>query len=337
MGFFVFGYFMHKKPLHTLPNACFGLEQKHDENAHFEQISCKHLDCGLKSSDEILQSFLIVIKAGNDDASALGNEMATWLQNRGKKVSITQSMIAAEDLRGLAKPCEIVLILGGDGTILGVARCLYGLCIPILGVNFGQVGFLADISPHDWQDAFELLLHGGYQIQNYSPLFWEHYREGICLERGHAINDVVVARAKVARSIYISLFIDEIFLSDLHCDGLICSAPLGATGYAASAHGPLAFPALDAQILTPISPFAGSFPPLVLPREARVSIVAHDAGETCITVDGQNCHTMEVNDVVHVRGALQKVSMFVRDPNWYWQRLRDRGFIMHGPGKYTCG
>ncbi len=149
------------------------------------------------------------------------------------------------------------------------------------------------------------------------------------------MNDVVVSRGAVAKSIFIKLCIDDIFLTDLHCDGLICSAPLGATAYAASAHGPLAFPALDAHIVTPISPFAGAFPPLVLPRESSIQITCLEDRETFITIDGQDSYDVRKNDTVLVKSAEHKISMFVSDPRWFWKRLRERGFIMPGPGKYT--
>ena len=97
----------------------------------------------------------------------------------------------------------------------------------------------------------------------------------------------------------------------------------------------LAFPALDAHIVTPISPFAGAFPPLVLPRESSIQITCLEDRETFITIDGQDSYDVRKNDTVLVKSAEHKISMFVSDPRWFWKRLRERGFIMPGPGKYT--
>ncbi len=293
------------------------------------------LQAGQKSNNENLQTFLIIIKEHNDDALELGKIISIWLKNQGKTVFLEKAMTGKENTRELAKKSDIALVLGGDGTMLGVARNLYGISIPMLGINFGRVGFLTDISPTNWQNSLSALLSGAYEIQNYTPLSWELFRESECICNGIAMNDVVVARGLVAKTISISLSIDNIFLSDLYCDGLISSTALGATAYAASAHGPLVFPSLDAQILTPISPFAGAFPPLVLPKESFAQIQARKGGDTAITIDGQDCHPMSPNDFIHVRSARYQISMYVQNPHWFWQRLSDRGFIMPGPGKYT--
>lgn len=290
---------------------------------------------GQKSNNESLQNFLILVKENNEDAMLLSKEIAAWLKNQGKTVSRGKTRSDKVAARELAKQSDIALILGGDGTMLSVARNLYGVSIPMLGVNFGRVGFLADISPSNWQEPLTSLLNGGYEIQNYTPLSWELFRDSKCIEHGIAINDVVIARAFVAKAIYISISIDNIFLSNLYCDGLICSAPLGATAYAAAAHGPLAFPALNAQILTPICPFAGSFPPLVLPEESFTQIHAQEGGEAALTIDGQDCYSILPNDIIHVRSARYRIPMYVQHPYWFWQRLSERGFITPGPGTYT--
>lgn len=290
---------------------------------------------GTKSTELTLDSFLLVVKENNKEAQYTAEKIQQWLREINKKSTIVNAFVDEFKLQNLAYQHDIVLVLGGDGTILGISRRLYKIPIPILGINFGKVGFLAEISPENWREALTNLFNGKYQIQNYTPLHFEHIRDNKIIHSGIAINDVVIARGFVARAIYISLSIDNIFLSDLHCDGLICSAPLGATAYAASSHGPLAFPSLDAHILTPISPFAGAFPPLVMPRESIIQIKVLDNRETAITIDGQDAYHAELNDLLNVKSANHKISMLVSDPHWFWKRLGDRGFIMPGPGKYT--
>ncbi len=299
------------------------------------KIPTKEIANGTKSTDLILDSFLLVVKENNQEAHQTAEEIQSWLQLQQKKSTIVNAFVDEFKLQNLAYQHNIVIVLGGDGTILGISRRLYQIPIPILGINFGKVGFLAEISPENWKEALTNLFNGKYQIQNYTPLHFEHIRDNKIIHSGIAINDVVIARGFVARAIYIALSIDNIFLSDLHCDGLICSAPLGATAYAASSHGPLAFPSLDAHILTPISPFAGAFPPLVMPRESIIQIKVLDNRETAITIDGQDAYHAELNDILNVKSANHKISMLVSDPYWFWKRLGDRGFIMPGPGKYT--
>lgn len=295
----------------------------------------RKLYAGQKSSHVILQTFLLVIKDLNEEAQLLGKEISIWLKKRDKNIFILNAKADEEEFRELASQSDIILVLGGDGTMLGTARKSYGMQIPLLGVNFGRVGFLTDISPQNWQDSLEFLLNNGYEIQLYIALKWELIRNNSIIKHGLAVNDVVVARGCIAQSIHVRLSLDGVFLSELHSDGLICSSPLGATAYAVAAHGPVVFPALDAHTITPISPFAGSFPPLVLPKESSVEIQVNKGGDAAITVDGQNYFPLEENDIIHVRTAKNRIPMFVQHPHWFWQRLTERGFIMPGPGKYN--
>lgn len=289
---------------------------------------------GKKSDEFNLHAFLLIVKENNEQALALAQTIKIWLEEKNYTASIINAFSEEEKLLEYTKQHDIAVVLGGDGTILGISRRMYENPIPLIGINFGKVGFLADIPPEKWEECFCRLLDGQYQIQNVTPIHFDHSRNNAVIHSGIAMNDVVIARGAVAKSIFIKLCIDDIFLSNLHCDGLICSAPLGATAYAASAHGPLAFPALDAHILTPISPFAGSFPPLVMPKESTIQITCLEDRETFITVDGQDTYEVLEGDTVFVKSADHKISMFVSDPRWFWKRLGERGFIMPGPGKY---
>lgn len=290
---------------------------------------------GKKSNEFNLRSFLLIVKDNNEQAFHLAHIIKAWLEEKNFAASVINAFTEENELLEFTEKHDIAVILGGDGTILGISRRMFKKPIPLIGINFGKVGFLADIPPEKWEESFNNLLNGKYQIQNVTPIHFDHNRNGKIIHSGIAMNDVVVARGAVAKSIYIKLSIDDVFLSNLHCDGLICSAPLGATAYAASAHGPLAFPALDAHILTPISPFAGSFPPLVMPKESTIQITCLEDRETFITVDGQDTYEVLEGDTIFVKSAEHKISMFVSDPRWFWKRLGERGFIMPGPGKYS--
>lgn len=290
---------------------------------------------GKKSNEFNLCSFLLIVKENNEQAFHLAHTIKAWLEEKKLTASVINAFTEENELLEHTKKHDVAVILGGDGTILGISRRMFKNPIPLIGINFGKVGFLADIPPEKWEECFNSLLNGKYQIQNVTPIHFDHNRNGKIIHSGIAMNDVVVARGAVAKSIYIRLSIDDVFLSNLHCDGLICSAPLGATAYAASAHGPLAFPALDAHILTPISPFAGSFPPLVMPKESTIQITCLEDRETFITVDGQDTYEVLEGDTIFVKSAEHKISMFVSDPRWFWKRLGERGFIMPGPGKYS--
>ena len=224
---------------------------------------------------------------------------------------------------------------------LGAARALADLCIPLLGVNFGRVGFLTEVPADDWQIWMEALFAGYFHKECHTALAWRALRpeagaDPRPLASGWAINDVVAARGQVARAVSLDLTVDGVFLSRLRCDGLIMSTPLGATAYSASSGGPLAFPTLDAHIITAISPFAGAFPPLVLPAATPVTLTASgDNDDVHLTVDGQESLPLQSGDILEVQGVPDRTPLLVRDPRWYLRRLGQRGFILPGPGNYA--
>ena len=281
------------------------------------------------------RNYLVVVKENSKDAQTCADTVCSLLKEHGAHVQAVVSERSPETLKAGASKSDVIIVLGGDGTILGTARVLLGQDKPIFGINFGKVGFLAETEPDDLENALAGLINGKYIIQRYIALEWEIKRRGEAIANGYAINDVVIARGRAARTIQLNLSINAIELSRLHCDGIIISAPLGATGYAVSAHGPLAFPSLDAVIVTPVSPFAGAFPPLVMPSGSRASVLACKSnGETVLTIDGQDVVDISAGDMIEVTGSQKKVAMLVSESDWYWRRLVQRGFVMPGPGRY---
>ncbi len=298
----------------------------------------------------IPRSLLIVVKAHNAEAMREAKETAVWLRERGITSRLVPSAAAASDLErspqapfgsaldaSLTNDMDAALVLGGDGTMLGVGRALQAHPLPLLGINFGKVGFLTEISSRNWRPHLQALLDGEFTVQTHSALHWRLVRKsGEEGGSGWAVNDVVFARGNVARAVTLDLFVDEIFMSRLRCDGIIISTALGSTAYAASAGGPLVFPALNATMVTPVCPFAGAFPPLVLPCSASIHLKpAQNAEQVFVTVDGQEHLPVMPGDDLLIRGESDRLPLLVRDPRWYLSRLRQRGFILPGPGSYA--
>jgi len=280
------------------------------------------------------RSLLLIIKEVSEAARETGSRMAQLLTERGIETVSVSSPAPVAELREAGQGKDAALVLGGDGTILGAARALMGLDIPLVGFNFGQVGFLAEIAPDQWQDALSRLLNGDFQVQRYAALSWDVCRATASEDtslRGWALNDVVLARGNMARAVSLDLTVDEIPLTRLHCDGLIVASPLGATAYSASAHGPLVCPSLASLLLTPICPFAGSFAPLVLGVDAEILLEPVTGSDAYLTVDGQVSMALQPGDRLRVRGAADKFQLLVSDTGWYLHRLRERGFIHPGP------
>lgn len=293
----------------------------------------------------IPRSLLIVVKAHNAEAMREAREIAAWLHERGIVSRLVPSAASSPESppeqrvfdAAQADGMDAALILGGDGTMLGVGRALQPRTIPLLGVNFGKVGFLTEISSQNWKPHLQALLDGEFKVQGHSALHWALVRKsGEEGGNGWAVNDVVFARGNVARAVTVDLFVDDVFMSRLRCDGIILSTALGSTAYAASAGGPLVFPALNAAMITPVCPFAGAFPPLVLPSPTCIRLTAvQSTDQVFVTVDGQEHLPVMSGDDLLVHGETDRMPLLVRDPRWYLRRLGQRGFILPGPGSYA--
>ena len=197
-------------------------------------------------------SILLVTKARHAAAEATAAAVSQWLEAHGVACSALPADCPSEKLVGRARTSDAILILGGDGTFVGVGRKLAGLDIPLLGINFGQVGFLTELSAVGWEPALERLLAGKMITRTCLLLAWELLRGGTPIASGHAANDVVVGRGAIARVLPVHVFVDGEDMGVVRSDGVIVSTPLGSSAYALSAHGPLVHPKVQDLTLTPI-------------------------------------------------------------------------------------
>ncbi len=290
---------------------------------------------------------LCVIKHEHKEAMATAKKVSSWLNERKVESILISSHAPKEEIISAAKDCHLALIIGGDGTTLAVARALHDNQLPIIGINYGKVGFLTEINPNKWQEFMPKILKALDKIYNNKEnideecLFIDEHSLLVCtvernnkeIYKGFAMNDAVIARSNIARALSLSLCIDNTPLSNLRCDGLIVSTPIGATAYAIAAHGPLALPSLDAQIITPICPFAGAFPPCVASGNAKISIeITDESIKSILTLDGQENFPLEEKDIVNITSYKYKVPLLVSDKGWYIKRLISRGYIHEGPG-----
>ncbi len=303
-------------------------------------------------------SFIIlcVIKPDHKEAQALAHSSIEFFNSYGIECLLLSSHAVKEEIAKQAALSKAVLVFGGDGTMLATARALHSIDIPLFGFNFGKVGFLMEGRPDNhiyWLTRFLASLKQVYQdeienldsleklskadlqekalyIEEDTILKCEVVQDNKVKYTSFAINDAVVSRMNIARAISLTISVDTILLSTLRCDGLIVSTPLGATGYALSAHGPLAMPDLEATIITPICPFASSLPPCVVSSHSIISICSPDASDqTILTLDGQENILLDHNDTVNIVAHTQKMKLFISDKTWYPKRLVERGFIRH--------
>lgn len=287
---------------------------------------------------------LVVVKPDNFPAAQLAGDISRWLQERQCRVDVLEGGGARADFRHCMP--DLALVLGGDGTLLGVARGFVDSPRPLLGLNFGKVGFLAELHAKDWKEGLTRVLDGRCHVTRRMALGWRVLREGQAVHEGHAVNDVVISRGALSRVISLDVSAVEPcggeegggvqHICMVRADGLIISSPLGSSGYAVSAGGPLVSPALNTLTIMPICPFLCNFPPIVLPHPYVVrAVVQPGSVETFLTLDGQEGVALESGDTVEVFGLPESVHMVRLEKGVYFKRLKGRGFIEEYSGVTT--
>ncbi|MFP4109066.1 MAG: NAD(+)/NADH kinase [Desulfonatronovibrio sp.] len=276
-----------------------------------------------------INSVILTTKNRSCEAEALAHEIKTWLKARGVKVcqcaELPERREWEEDESFAA---DLIIILGGDGTILNQARNMLWLDIPFLGLNLGKVGFMADISRDLWKEQLATVLEQDLQVCKRMVLGYELIRQGALLEKGCAINEVVINRGELARLITLELELPGASKQTIRSDGLIFSTPTGSTAYSVSAGGPLVHPDLEAIIITAICPFLYDFKPLVLPAIQTVTAdISKSDADAYLTVDGQSGFKLVAGDRVRVfRNHLDFKVLRCPDTN-FASKLVNKGFL----------
>ncbi len=220
----------------------------------------------------------------------------------------------------LGEVCDLVIVVGGDGSMLGAARALARHKVPVLGINRGSLGFLTDIRPDELELKVAQVLEGQYLTENRFLLEAEVRRQGEAIGQGDALNDVVLHPGKSTRMIEFELFIDGQFVCSQKADGLIVATPTGSTAYALSAGGPIMHPKLDAIVVVPMYPHTLSSRPIVVDGNSELTVVV-SADMTIypqVSCDGQNHFTCAPGDTLHVAKKAQKLRLIhPLDHNYY--------------------
>lgn len=220
----------------------------------------------------------------------------------------------------LGEVCDLVIVVGGDGSMLGAARALARHKVPVLGVNRGSLGFLTDIRPDELETKVAEVLEGQYMVENRFLLEAEVRRHGEPIGQGDALNDVVLHPGKSTRMIEFELFIDGQFVCSQKSDGLIVASPTGSTAYALSAGGPIMHPKLDAIVVVPMYPHTLSSRPIVVDGNSELRIVVAQDLQIYpqVSCDGQNHFTCAPGDILTVRKKPQKLCLIhPLDHNYY--------------------
>jgi NAD+ kinase len=266
------------------------------------------------------------------EIAAVAPGLINWLEERGLKVfcdgetaqciSSSCNVKSREEIPALS---DLLIVLGGDGTLLAAARLLGDRNVPILPVNLGGLGFLTSVTLDDLYPVLEQAVNGEARYSERVMLESRVMRKGKVFHCSRALNDAVLNKAALARIIDLELRVNGEFVNTFKADGLIVATPTGSTAYSLSAGGPIMYPIVSAFVITPICPHTLSNRPLVIPDSAKIEI-AFAAGETPIylTVDGQVGVELHTNDVVVLIAAAEKLRLVRPREKTYFSVLRDK-------------
>jgi NAD+ kinase len=263
-------------------------------------------------------------------------ELGEWLTARGIRPvyeTATASLMPGStglDTRhkpALATDVDMVLVLGGDGTLIGMADCIAeaGSSIPILGVNFGSLGFLTEVTLPELYRSLENAVTGRAHIEE-RMMLRATTRSGQDVRRSIALNDAVITKTARSRMIDLSVYVGDEFVTRVRADGMIIASPTGSTAYNLSAGGPIVQPDVDAMIITPIAPHTLTNRPIVIPGGSTVRVQATmDArDEIVFTLDGQSTHPIHAGDEITVARAAKPLRLIRPSTRSYFEVLRTK-------------
>ena len=280
----------------------------------------------------------LVAKSGLDAAAGVLAELAGWLEARNiepvfetdtAKLAGLPSERETVHRDDLPNACDLMVVLGGDGTLIGTADRIAqaGADVPIVGVNFGSLGFLTEITLPELYPSLESVLDGTAEIEERMMLQSRTLRAGGIYADRLALNDVVITKGALSRIIDLSVAIGEQPVMRVRADGLIIASPTGSTAYNLAAGGPILHPEVDALLLTPIAPHMLTNRPIVIPAASEVRVRPAFNGsndEVFVTFDGQSGHALQPDDVISVRRAYKPLRLVRASTRTYFDVLRQK-------------
>lgn len=276
-----------------------------------------------------IKSVGVVVKPNFQKAWETAAELAAWFEQRGIKTFTEKesgnSGLETVNPEFFKENADLIVVLGGDGTMISTARLTGRREVPVLGINYGSLGYLTDFRIEEMHSALESILDGDYVTDRRVMLDIEHRRGNETIKSGRILNDVVVNRAVLAKIIEVEVTLDELFVNSFRADGLIVATPTGSTAYNLSAGGPIIYPSMNALVLTPVCPFMLTNRPIVIPDTAEIKLKLRNRSEgATLTMDGQVGSQMNAEDVIVIRKSTTSFNL-VQPPNRnYFDVLRNK-------------
>lgn len=273
-----------------------------------------------------IRSVGIIAKPNHAEAWQTAVELSEWLKTRGiEQIGEPYSESALTDSHDFPPKADLIVVLGGDGTMIWTARLIGDADVLVLGINHGSLGYLTEFRIEEMFPALEAILAGEYDIDRREMLDAEQWRGDNLIAKGRVLNDVVINKAALARIIEIDVNLNGLFVNSFRADGLIVSTPTGSTAYNLSAGGPIVYPSMNAVVLTPICPFTLTNRPIVVPDTAEIELKLETENEgVVLTFDGQTGYPMNAGDRVIIRKSKTTFNLVQPANRNYFDVLRDK-------------
>ena len=257
----------------------------------------------------------VITKTTSPHAREVMDKLVPWLLEKGLSVTVQDDYagLYGGDVREVPREAvpeneDIILVLGGDGTLLSVARLVDGMDIPLLGINLGSLGFLTELAMSEIYPELENVLEGRFQIEERVRLDVELHRGGKRIRAFRVFNDVVINKGALARIIDLRTTVNGQEVTTYKADGLIVSTPTGSTAYSLAAGGPIVVPTMDVILISPICPHTMTNRPLVVPGDSEVELhLASDSGKVYLTLDGQEGTNLMLDDRINIKKSSSRV------------------------------
>lgn len=279
----------------------------------------------------------VVVKPHQPEALETVCGLIEWLNARGIRLVGTPELereriehqtgcaVEIKAREELADDVDLIAVLGGDGTMIATARMMGDAEVPVLGINYGGLGYLAEFRVDEMFPALEAILTGDYRLDVRVMLAVELKRGEELITRSRVLNDVVINKSALARIIEIEARLNDQFVNSFRADGLIVSTPTGSTAYNLSAGGPVIYPSMNAVVITPICPFTLSNRPIVVPDDALIELSLKTPNEeVALTLDGQVGFPLKAGDRVLIRKSRTMFNLVQPTNRNYFEVLRDK-------------
>jgi len=288
----------------------------------------------MTATPAVFQTIALVVRQNTDGIAESVGSVVDFLRRGGYTVVFEEQPAAHLDLdpasarvmnaAGIGAHCDAAIVMGGDGTMLGIARQLAPFDVPLIGINQGRLGFMTDIPLEGMLPVLANILAGRYKAERRTLLEGRVRRNGDTIHVGMAVNDVVVARGAGAGMAELRVDVDGHFMYNQRSDGLIISTPTGSTAYALSAGGPLLHPSLGGIVLVPIAPHALSNRPIVLPESSEIVIEIVRGRDASVNFDMQTFASLQVQDQIVIQRSPHAIT-FLHPEGWsYYNTLREK-------------